>query len=401
TDAASNFLPIGATVRDQDFSGDKVDQGILDHLLSRFDDGNTDPAGTAAVGSLTRLRTECRHAKERLSTDAATVVPVDLPGFSGNVRLNRADLENVASGPLDGFLAVLLETLESNRIPSADLAAVATVGGGASIPIITERLSQRLGAPVIATPQPALSAAVGAAVLAEQRPPADTATNLAAAADVPTGMAPSAWAAGATVAAKDQSAADGAKSATFRALAWSQDDSAADEPVPYSGTDYASGYGQGDTGARPAAEFETVDDDRAVEPEPLAWYRRPAVLFGLAAAFVLLAGGGLAYALTASNGTPTDTPQAPVTVTVTGSNGSPTVSVITPPPPSTTTNTSTTTQPTTTTTSSSTTTTTQPSTTTQQPTTTTAEKTTKTPTTTAEPSTTAAKPSTTAASPSP
>ena len=42
---------------------------------------DADPAATAAVGSLTRLRDECRQAKERLSAETATGLAVDLPGF--------------------------------------------------------------------------------------------------------------------------------------------------------------------------------------------------------------------------------------------------------------------------------------------------------------------------------
>ena len=61
--------------------------------------------------------------------------------------------------------------------------------------------------------------------------------QVSAAADAPTGMA-AGWAAGAAGSAATESASDGAASATFRALAWSQDDSPGGEPVPYSGEDY-------------------------------------------------------------------------------------------------------------------------------------------------------------------
>ena len=48
--------------------------GALNHVLAGVADANNaDPAGTAAVGSLTRLRDECRQAKERLSAETATV----------------------------------------------------------------------------------------------------------------------------------------------------------------------------------------------------------------------------------------------------------------------------------------------------------------------------------------
>ena len=232
---------------------------------------------------------------------------------------------------------------------------------------------------------------------------------MSGAADSPTGIAPAAWAAGTAGAAATESAADGAPSATFRALAWSQDDASGQEPVPYVGDDYTF---EG-TEARPAMAFDAEPETDYAEPAPLPWYKRPPVLFGVAAAAALLAAGGLAVTLTSTDGDtgPSDTPTGengepvapppPVTVTVTGSDGLPTTSVFTPPPPTTTTTspaseTTSTTSPTT----ETTTTTTQPTTTTTQPTTTTTRTTTTRPTTT-RPTTTAPPPTTTAPPPEP
>ena len=78
--------PIGETVRYPDFSGDQIDQALLNHVVAGIAEANdADPAGTAAVGSLARLRDECRQAKERLSAETATVVPAELPGFNSDV----------------------------------------------------------------------------------------------------------------------------------------------------------------------------------------------------------------------------------------------------------------------------------------------------------------------------
>ncbi len=239
-DANANLAPIGETVRYTDFSGDQIDQAVLNHVIAGIADANnSDPAGTAAVGSLTRLRDESRQAKERLSADTATVVPVDLPGFRSDVRLTRTELENLIDQPLAGLLGAIEETLERNNIARSSLAAVATVGGGAGIPLITERLSGQFRVPVITTPQSQLNVAAGAALIADRDLAADAPTGLSAAADTPTGIAPAAWAAGAAGLAAGESAADGAPSATFRALAWSQDDAPTAEPVPYTGADYS------------------------------------------------------------------------------------------------------------------------------------------------------------------
>ncbi|MCG7595526.1 Hsp70 family protein [Mycobacterium sp. PSTR-4-N] len=410
-DAGANLDLVGQTVRYPDFSGDGIDQRLLDHVLAGIADANdADPAGTTAVGSLARLRDECRQAKERLSEQTATVVPAELPGVRSDIRVTRPELEQLIGEPLDGLLGVIDDALQRAAVPAAGVAAIATVGGGAAIPLVTQRLSERLRAPVITTPEPALNVAAGAALVANQSLDAQAATGLAPAAGEPTAMAPAAWAAGAAGLAAGQAADDGAASATFRALAWSQDDDPAGEPVPYAGEDYVASPDP----ARPPVAFapdETQYDDVA----PLPWYKRPPVLFGIAAAAALLAAGGLAITLTSSDGDPgtvteTATPPAasspvelppPVTTVTIGPDGvaTTTVSQPPPPPPSSTTDatppsSTTTTSPTTTTTTSTTTTTT-----TTAPTTTTTRTTTTRPTTTQPPTTTAAPPTTTAAPP--
>ncbi len=424
-DAGANLAPIGETLRVAEFSGDQIDQALLNHVLAGFDSASRgDTTGTAAVGPLTRLREECRLAKERLSTDVATTVPTELPGYRSDVRLTRAELEDVTSEPLEVFLDALGDALERNGIPGTSLAAVATVGGGAAMPLVSQRLSGALRVPVITSPGPGLLAATGAALLAARGTAPDSPTSIAvAAADAPTGLAPAAWAASTAGRAASESASDGAPSATYRALAWSQDDDATKEPIPYAGEDYQPAPPHPepapytDHGVRPAVEVDTDVHGYAVEPPLLRWYRRPALIFGIAAALAAVAVGGLAIKLTDGDSTPTTTttrvtkpgeepgtgspapPPPPTTITVTGSNGQTTVTTVTPPPtttdapPPTSETTSTTTPPTTTTTNPTTTT---PTTTKTTPTTTTTTPTTtRTTTTTTQPPTTTVAPPTT------
>lgn len=74
-DAAAGFGPIAETVRYPDFSGDQIDQTILTSVLAEIANRpDVDPSATAAVGSLARLRDECRRAKERLSAETSTTV---------------------------------------------------------------------------------------------------------------------------------------------------------------------------------------------------------------------------------------------------------------------------------------------------------------------------------------
>ena len=103
--ADANFDTIGETVRYPDFSGDQIDQALLNHVVAGIADANdSDPASTAAVGSLARLRNDCRLAKEQLSAETAAAVHAELPGFSSDIRVTRTELEQLIAEPLNGLL---------------------------------------------------------------------------------------------------------------------------------------------------------------------------------------------------------------------------------------------------------------------------------------------------------
>jgi hypothetical protein len=262
-DAASGHALIGETLRFADFSGDLVDQALLRHVAASFADSGVDPAGTAMVGSLSRLRAECRGAKERLSAETATTIAVDVPGYHTDFRVTRAELDGMIHGPLTDFLAALDDMLQRHHVAPAAVAAVATVGGGARIPLVTQLLSEHLRAPVVTTPQPQLTAAVGAALVAQRSLGAGSATALSPAGDVATTVFHT-----------------GAPSSTFGALAWSQDHgSDADVLSASADTDH---YHR-PSSLRPEMHFEP---EQWQEPAPAR--RAPLVLFGLAAAAAVL-----------------------------------------------------------------------------------------------------------------
>ncbi|OBF58355.1 molecular chaperone [Mycobacterium sp. 852002-53434_SCH5985345] len=164
--ADGDYQALAPTVRLHDFSGDLIDQALLSAVISNMPSTAAfDPAGTVAIGSLSRLRTACRGAKEELSSSTATTVS---DGLTGEVRVTRDELDEAIRTPLDKFVAVLESTLARNGIQ--DLAAVVSTGGGANIPAITTTLSQYFRVPVITTPRPQLTAAIGAAVRAAHGP---------------------------------------------------------------------------------------------------------------------------------------------------------------------------------------------------------------------------------------
>ncbi|MGK2868190.1 MAG: Hsp70 family protein, partial [Mycobacterium sp.] len=306
-DSGAAFEPLDETTRVTEFSGDLIDQALLTHVLAGIED--TDPGTTAAVGLLGKLREECRQAKERLSAATATEIPVELPGYRSVVRVTRAELEALLAEPLGQVLNELDNLLQRNRISWTDVSVIATAGGGASIPLVTQQLSQHTQIPVVSTPQPALDAAVGAVVFAAYAAEAGAQTGMAPAigADAPTSMAP------APVLIPDPSG-----SSTFRALAWSQDDDASSEPVPYTGPDdYPEVTGAnpyiGDESTRIVSQHVPAQYGAAQYDEPRGVPRLPMAVFAAAGILAVVALGGVAIALTGVSETDTPTPStAPV-----------------------------------------------------------------------------------------
>ncbi len=176
--ADGDYQALAPTLRLHDFSGDLIDQELLSAVIcSMPSTASFDPSGTVAIGSLSRLRTACRSAKEELSSSAATTLT---DGLTGEIRVTRDELDEAIRTPLDRFVAMLENALARNGIQ--DLAAVVSAGGGANIPAVTTTLSRYFRVPVITTPHPQLTAATGAALRAAHGPGETAATASALAA---------------------------------------------------------------------------------------------------------------------------------------------------------------------------------------------------------------------------
>ncbi|CAJ1496625.1 Hsp70 family protein [[Mycobacterium] kokjensenii] len=156
-DAGREFAPLGATRRITTFAGDVIDQALLDHVVADLG-GNGEDSPT--VGSLNRLRNQCRDAKEQLSAETVA----ELAGFHGGAWLTRVELDEALRQPLDGFFTVLEQILADNDVRPDGLSAIVSVGGGANMPTVTTGLSQRFGVAVVSSPRPQLTAAIGAAL---------------------------------------------------------------------------------------------------------------------------------------------------------------------------------------------------------------------------------------------
>jgi hypothetical protein len=298
-DAADRYQAVTPAVRHTEFSGDRLDQALLTHVITDLSTGGSfDTSATSAIGSLKQLRTACRYAKERLSSANATALTADVPGYRGEIELTRNDLENAIRQPLDSFIGFFHDVLQRNGIGLADLAAVASVGGGASIPFVTRTLSEQSGALVISAPRPHLIAAVGAALRAAHGPD-DGATAL-----VPTALGPVSDATAIAEMPLEPAAAP--------ALAWSEaDDDSGIMPIQPGEYDNVPGRNE-PISSRPGARVDLAPEPDMFGPPGEAWYRRPVVVAVGTALGVLAIGAGVLITMRHMSGSAPTTPSSSV-----------------------------------------------------------------------------------------
>ncbi len=160
--ADGDYRALAPTVRHREFSGDLIDQALLGVVIANMPTTGAFPSGSAAIGSLSRLRSACRIAKEQLSSSTVATLTDGLTGTRGETQLTRHELDDAIRPSLSNAVAAIDEALACNGI--RDLVAVVSTGGGANLPSVTTALSRHFRVPVATTPRPQLTAAVGAAL---------------------------------------------------------------------------------------------------------------------------------------------------------------------------------------------------------------------------------------------
>ncbi|WP_051581542.1 Hsp70 family protein [Pseudonocardia acaciae] len=142
----------------------------FDQALFEFIDHTADGALTALdmgdpgnVTALARLRQDCVLAKEALSVDTEAVVPVFLPGRHFDVRVTRAEFENMIRAQLESTIIALSRALRTAGVTADELSAVLLVGGSSRIPLVARMVSEELGRPILVDTHPKYAVALGAA----------------------------------------------------------------------------------------------------------------------------------------------------------------------------------------------------------------------------------------------
>lgn len=285
-DLAGDFKPISATMRYTDFSGDEIDQALLLCVFEELGHGSgIDPASTAAVGQLARLREQCRTAKEQLSTERTTEFAAELGGRRATMKFSRDELGDLIQDRLTGLIYAFDDMLCRHRKGWPDLSAVITVGGGASIPLVNERLSVHCRRPVMSPSLPASAAAAGALLLAARGEEVDLRTRTSVGL-----LAASSGSDVIELPAGDLLVID-QEALTDRELAWSQTEYPGDIRVPYTPEAFDEESNPGGWSMR----LNVID-----APRGRAWrrVRLSQLVVGMFALVAMTAVGGVAYTLT-------------------------------------------------------------------------------------------------------
>jgi molecular chaperone DnaK len=168
----SNFEILGAPDGVERLGGLDFDDAVFQHVIASLGSAvaELDPDDPAVLAGVARLREECTSAKEALSSDTDVSIPVLLPNVRTEVRLTRAEFEDMIEPAMAETIEALSRALNSADIDAKDLSRVLLVGGSSRIPLISQRLSAELGRPVAVDAHPKHSVAVGAVLaLADAR----------------------------------------------------------------------------------------------------------------------------------------------------------------------------------------------------------------------------------------
>lgn len=163
---AEGFELLGQPEGIEQLGGVDFDEAVFSHVADavrdRLGDLSMDEPDTRLA--LARLRRDCVEAKEALSVDTETVIPVVLPGLSTSVRLVRSEFEAMVRPALRETIGAMRRALSSARVKPDDISAIVLVGGSSRIPLVSEMLTSEFGRPVALDTHPKNDVAMGAAL---------------------------------------------------------------------------------------------------------------------------------------------------------------------------------------------------------------------------------------------
>ncbi|HET9647599.1 MAG TPA: Hsp70 family protein [Microlunatus sp.] len=158
------FSVLGNPEGIEHLGGIDFDEALFRYVLDQVGSPakGSDPDDKGLVQGLARLRRDCVDAKEALSTDIRTIVPIILPGLSTRVMLQRAEFERLIRPALTDTMQALHRTIESAGLEPYQLRSIVLVGGSSRIPLVGELLSASFEVPLALDTHPKHDVALGA-----------------------------------------------------------------------------------------------------------------------------------------------------------------------------------------------------------------------------------------------
>jgi actin-like ATPase involved in cell morphogenesis len=167
-EADGGFTVLGSPEGIEHLGGIDIDAAVFARVCQEVEEAYEalDPDDPQALAAVSRLRSECTQAKEALSLDTEISVPVLLPTIQTEVRVTRAELEEMIRPTLSETVTAMDRALRSASVAAADVDHVLLVGGSSRIPLVAELVSSGLGRPVAVDAHPKHAIALGAAIVA-------------------------------------------------------------------------------------------------------------------------------------------------------------------------------------------------------------------------------------------
>ncbi|WP_067685408.1 Hsp70 family protein [Actinoplanes awajinensis] len=125
-----------------------------------------DLSAPESAAAMANLRQECVQAKEALSVDVETTIPILLPNRHFVARLTRPEFEGLIRAPIESTIGTLIRAVHTARLDVGQLSAVLLVGGSSRIPLIERMVAAETGRPTVNDAHPKYAVALGAAMVA-------------------------------------------------------------------------------------------------------------------------------------------------------------------------------------------------------------------------------------------
>ncbi len=160
------FELLGDPVGLEHVGGIDFDAAVVDFVRSSLTrDSSLDPDNPEHVTAMAHLRRACVTAKETLSIDSETSIPVLLPGFDDAVTMQRAEFESRISPLVSSSVASLERAISQAKLTPDDLTSILIVGGSSRVPLVQQMLVDRFGDLIALSADPVHAIARGAALI--------------------------------------------------------------------------------------------------------------------------------------------------------------------------------------------------------------------------------------------